>query len=224
MTWRAWRHRAACHDGVERFGAGRARQLGKAGPCAGVVLAAWALSLAAQAHAQTTPNTATLMQQANAGNAQAENDLGVDYNEGQGGLPRNPAKAAYWYEKSAKQGYASAENNLALDYETGGGGLPKDLVKAAYWYRQCAAQNGVTGAFCGMSLRRVQQKEQQVAAATPPPAQPAAPAVTALVVDNQQALQNLQRFWTLYFQASNAQVVDFGEPALVQPVSFGAKS
>ncbi len=224
MTWRAWRHRAACHDGVERSGAGRTRQLDKAGPCAGVVLAAWALGLTAQAHAQTTPNAATLMQQANAGNAQAENHLGVDYSGGYGGLPLDPAKAVYWFAKSAKQGNASAENNLALDYETGGGGLPKDLVKAAYWYRQCAAQNGVTGAFCGMSLHRVQMKEQQVAAATPPPAQLAAPAVTALVVDNQQALQNLQRFWTLYFQASNAQVVDFGEPALVRPVSFGAKS
>ena len=224
MTWRAWRHRAACHDSVERSGAGRARQRGKAGPCAGVVLAAWALSLAAQAHAQTMPNTATLMQQANAGNAQAENDLGADYNEGQGGLPRDPAKAAYWYEKSAEQGYARAEFNLGVDYNQGEDGLPQDPVKAVSWFRKAAAQGSKSAI---AALQRLQHPPQQVATVTtpPPPAPPPAPAtVSTPVADNQQALQNLQRFWTLYFQASNAQVVDFGEPALVQPVSFGAKS
>ena len=223
MTWRAWRHRAACHDGVERSGAGRARQLGKAGPCAGVVLAAWALSLAAQAHAQTTPNTATLMQQANAGNAQAECDLGIDYDYGKGGLPQDPAKAAYWYEKSAKQGYARAEFNLGIDYYKGEDGLPQNPDKAGYWFRKAAAQ-GLKPAIA--ALQRLQHPPPQVATVTtPPPAPPPAPAtVSTPVADNQQALQNLQRFWTLYFQASNAQVVDFGEPALVQPVSFGAKS
>ena len=223
MTWRAWRHRAACHDSVERSGAGRARQLGKAGPCAGVVLAAWALSLAAQAHAQTTPNTATLMQQANAGNAQAECDLGIDYDYGKGGLPQDLAKAAYWYEKSAKQGYARAEFNLGIDYYKGEDGLPQNPDKAGYWFRKAAAQ-GLKPAIA--ALQRLQHPPPQVATVTtPPPAPPPAPAaVSTPIADNQQALQNLQRFWTLYFQASNAQVVDFGEPALVQPVSFGAKS
>ena len=219
MTWRAWRHRAACHDSVERSGAGRARQLGKAGPCTGVVLAAWALGLTAQAHAQTTPNTATLMQQANAGNAQAECDLGIDYDYGKGGLPQDPAKATYWYEKSAKQGYAFAENNLGGDYNQGKDGLPQDPAKAIYWYREAAA-HGFKPAIA--ALQRLQHPPQQ-AVATPPPAAapPPAPAARAPVADNQQTLQALQRFWTLYFQASNAHVVDFGEPALVRPVGFG---
>ncbi|EQD26460.1 hypothetical protein B1A_12761 [mine drainage metagenome] len=167
---------------------------------------------------QMAQQTAALMQQANAGNPQAENTLGADYSNGVGGLPLDPAKAAYWIKQSAKQGYAAAEYNMGWYYENGMDDLPKDLAKAAYWYRQCAAQNFL---FCLARLRHVQQMAQPVAAATPPPAQPAAPAVTALVADNQQALQNLQRFWTLYFQASNAQVVDFGEPALVRPVDFG---
>ena len=216
MTWRAWRHRAACHDGVERSGAGRARQRGKAGPCAGVVLAAWALGLTAQAHAQTTPNTAALMQQANAGNAPAEYDLGVDYHRGEDGLPQDPAKAAYWYEKSAKQGYARAEFNLGVYYYKGKGGLPQDPAKAVSWFRKAAAQ-GLKPAIA--ALQRLQHPPPQVATVTTPPPAPAA--VSTPVADNQQALQNLQRFWTLYFQASNAQVVDFGEPALVRPVSFG---
>ena len=216
MTWRAWRHRAACHDGVERSGAGRARQRGKAGPCAGVVLAAWALGLTAQAHAQTTPNTAALMQQANAGNAPAEYDLGVDYHRGEDGLPQDPAKAAYWYEKSAEQGYARAEFNLGVYYYKGKGGLPQDPAKAVSWFRKAAAQ-GLKPAIA--ALQRLQHPPPQVATVTTPPPAPAA--VSTPVADNQQALQNLQRFWTLYFQASNAQVVDFGEPALVRPVSFG---
>ena len=290
MTWRAWRHRAACHDGVERSGAGRARQRGKAGPCAGVVLAAWALGLTAQAHAQTTPNTAALMQQANAGNAPAEYDLGVDYHRGEDGLPQDPAKAAYWYEKSAKQGFAPAEFNLGVDYHRGEDGLPQDPAKAAYWYEKSAMQGNAPAEFnlgvdyetgedglpqdpakaaywyeksakqgyaraefnLGVyyykgkgglpqdpakavswfrkaaaqglkpaiaALQRLQHPPPQVATVTTPPPAPAA--VSTPVADNQQALQNLQRFWTLYFQASNAQVVDFGEPALVRPVSFG---
>ena len=253
MTWRAWRHRAACHDGVERSGAGRARQRGKAGPCAGVVLAAWALGLTAQAHAQTTPNTAALMQQANAGNAPAEYDLGVDYHRGEDGLPQDPAKAAYWYEKSAKQGFAPAEFNLGVDYHRGEDGLPQDPAKAAYWYEKSAKQGYARAEFnLGVyyykgkgglpqdpakavswfrkaaaqglkpaiaALQRLQHPPPQVATVTTPPPAPAA--VSTPVADNQQALQNLQRFWTLYFQASNAQVVDFGEPALVRPVSFG---
>ncbi|MHB1950720.1 MAG: tetratricopeptide repeat protein [Acidiferrobacteraceae bacterium] len=158
------------------------------------------------------------MQQANAGNPQAENILGADYDNGEGGLPLDPAKAAYWIKRSAKQGYAAAEYNMGWYYENGMDGLPKDLAKAAYWYRQCAAQNFL---FCLARLRHVQQMAQQVTAATPPPVQPTAHAVATPVADHQQALQNLQRFWTLYFQASNAQVVDFGEPALVRPVGFG---
>ena len=157
------------------------------------------------------------------GYAPAEFNLGAHYDTGKGGLPQDPAKATYWYEKSAKQGYAPAEYNLGIDYDYGEDGLPQDPAKAVSWFRKAAAQGSKSAI---VALQRLQHPPQQVATVTtPPPAPPPALAVVSSpIADNQQALQNLQRFWTLYFQASNAQVVDFGEPALVRPVGFGAKS
>ena len=35
-----------------------------------------------------------------------------------------------------------------------------------------------------------------------------------------QTLQHLAQFWQLYFQKSNAQLIEFGEPALLEPVHF----
>ncbi len=35
-----------------------------------------------------------------------------------------------------------------------------------------------------------------------------------------ELLENLQKFWKLYFQNSNARLVEFGEPALLVPVTF----
>ncbi|MDE2343114.1 MAG: sel1 repeat family protein [Betaproteobacteria bacterium] len=183
------------------------------------------------------------MQQANAGNPVAEYNLAGAYFHGKGGLPRDPAKAVYWFKKSAAQGYPRAEyslgiayyqgrdpakamywfkksaaqgyplaeSNLGVAYYQGVGGLPRDPAKAVYWCKKSAAQ-GYQPAIAALH------------AIAAPPAQPSPqPARRAAepLADNQQTLQNLQRFWTLYFQASNAQVVDFGEPALVRPVSFG---
>ncbi|HEX7911946.1 MAG TPA: hypothetical protein VF534_28165 [Paraburkholderia sp.] len=35
-----------------------------------------------------------------------------------------------------------------------------------------------------------------------------------------RTLMNLKQFWTSYFQRSNAQLVEFGEPALLEPLSY----
>lgn len=35
-----------------------------------------------------------------------------------------------------------------------------------------------------------------------------------------QMLENLKKFWQLYFQKSNATLTEFGEPALLEPVAF----
>lgn len=35
-----------------------------------------------------------------------------------------------------------------------------------------------------------------------------------------QMLENLEEFWQIYFQKSNADLVEFGEPALLEPVTF----
>ena len=157
----------------------------------------------------------------------AESNLGASYFKGYGGLPRDPAKVVFWFQKAAAQGYASAEYNLGAFYVKGYGDLLRHPAKAVFWTQKAAAQ-GYKPAIA--ALQQLQRAQRQVAAATPLPAapptapasQPQAPAPPASpMADHQQIMQNLQRFWTAYFQASNAQVVDFGEPALVRPVGFG---
>ncbi len=222
-------------------------------------VAIFSLILITPVQAQTARNATALMQQAEAGNASAELDLGNGYQfgedglpknpleavkwyrkaaghglpqaefalgffyvNGKDGLPKNPLEAVKWYRKAAAQGFPQAEFNLGVVYGKGKDGLPKNRVEAMKWFRKAAAQ-GFRRAIA--VLQRLQHPPQQAVATTPPvAAPPPAPAARAPVADNQQtlqALQALQRFWTLYFQASNAHVADFGEPALVQPVGFG---
>jgi TPR repeat protein len=81
---------------------------------------------------------AALESAAEQGNAEAQSDLGLLYDHGQG-LPQNYAKATYWYRKAAGQGYAEAQYNLGLLYALGLS-VPKDYAKAAYWWRKVADQ------------------------------------------------------------------------------------
>jgi hypothetical protein len=100
--------------------------------------------------------------------------------------------------------------------------VPPNDVKARKWITLAAAHGDIQARQWIASHPANTVPPQTVASTPPQPAAPRAPAaVTPSVADNQQTLQNLQRFWTLYFQASNAQVVDFGEPALVRPVEYG---
>ncbi len=48
-------------------------------------------------------------------------------------------------------------------------------------------------------------------------------AASAGIADNQHLDQSLQLFWQAYFHDSNAKLVEFGTPALVQPVSFAGR-
>ena len=83
------------------------------------------------------------------GNADAEYNLGVLYDDGQG-VPLDYAKAVYWYRKAAAQGLAVAESNLGRFYGTGQG-TPRDDVKSVYWYRR-AANQGDTNAELNLGL------------------------------------------------------------------------
>ncbi len=259
------------------------------------LLAAVMMSLAAVAHAQTSPPLSRIMALAEKGNAKAEYDLGVYYDVGEGGLPKNPERAARWYMKSAGQGYRRAEYNLAycyhfgkdglpvnprlagqwygksaeqgywraefslaVDYRTGADDRPKSPGLARQWYRKSAAgasragwKNGFNLAFAydldagGLpkSRRLALNGFRKSAAQNHPPAIKAHRALGNAVArpqttvgrstlaaaaaraapagaDNQHLAQSLQLFWQAYFQHSNAQLVEFGTPALVQPVSF----
>ena len=65
------------------------------------------------------------------GEARAQYDLGVMYDQGQG-VQRSDAKAKEWYERAAQQGEARAQYNLGLMYLNGQGVQP-DFVTAYYW-------------------------------------------------------------------------------------------
>ena len=68
---------------------------------------------------------------AQAGNAQAQYELGRLHGRGLG-TEQSYSKAVFWYLKAAKQGYADAQHLLCLSYATGRG-VSKDRVKAYAW-------------------------------------------------------------------------------------------
>jgi TPR repeat protein len=85
------------------------------------------------------------LQKANAGDAIAQNNLGVMY-EGGEGVPQDYTQAAYWYRKAADQGSKEAQNNLGVMYAKSQG-IPQDYTQAAYWYRKAADQGSKEAQF-----------------------------------------------------------------------------
>ena len=73
------------------------------------------------------------------GNANAQYNMGVLYDEGYG-VEQDYAKARQWYEKAAAQNYAKAEHNLGIMYQSGHG-VEKSSAKAAEWFKR-AAEHG----------------------------------------------------------------------------------
>jgi TPR repeat protein len=90
-----------------------------------------------------------LRRQANAGDAEAQNRLGLLYAKGQG-APQNYHEAAKWYRKAAGQGFADAQYNLGVMYANGQG-VPQDDAESARWYRK-AADQGDAGAQYNLGL------------------------------------------------------------------------
>lgn len=94
------------------------------------------VGLAAPAIAADFHTTSAL---ANQGNASAQFNLGVMYDEGNG-VAQDTAKAFEWYQKAAEQGNASAQFNIGWMYEHTDG-VSQDSVKAVEWYRKAANQD-----------------------------------------------------------------------------------
>lgn len=84
-------------------------------------------------YAQNT-DIKTLIQKANQGNAEAQNNLGVAYYNGEG-VEQSYSKAVYWCQKSAEQGNADAQYNLGVAYYNGEG-VDKSYSKTVYWLRK----------------------------------------------------------------------------------------
>lgn len=75
---------------------------------------------------------------AGGGNAEAQNLLGILYDNGQG-VPRDAAEAVTWYRRAAEQGHASAQCSVGRRYHLGEGVQQKHF-EATKWYRLSAEQ------------------------------------------------------------------------------------
>ena len=68
-----------------------------------------------------------------------QKQLGDDLYQGRNGLGKNPAEAAYWYERAAERGHAGAQTMLGYLYYRGEG-VSQDYGKAFKWYKEAALQ------------------------------------------------------------------------------------
>jgi TPR repeat protein len=79
----------------------------------------------------------TYEQQAEQGNAEAMNGLGLIYSRGMG-VAVNETLALEWFKKSAQKGYGKAYYNMALLYKEGAEGVSKDLAKTLEYFEKAA--------------------------------------------------------------------------------------
>ena len=81
---------------------------------------------------------ADMLRSAEKGEAGAQYNLGLMYEQGYG-VAHDPRKAASWFEKAAERGEANAQYRLGSLYYHGQG-VPRDLTQAAEWYKKAAEQ------------------------------------------------------------------------------------
>jgi uncharacterized protein len=72
------------------------------------------------------------------GDAEAQYNLGVMYEQGQGVI-QDYGEAVKWYRLAAEQGDAGSQNNLGVMYAKGRG-VPQNYREAVKWYRLAAEQ------------------------------------------------------------------------------------
>ena len=72
------------------------------------------------------------------GDAEAQFNMGVMYDEG-AGVQQDLATAAVWYEKAAEQGFVDAQANIGMMYYHGQG-VPCDHKTAVGWLQMAADQ------------------------------------------------------------------------------------
>ena len=72
------------------------------------------------------------------GDADAQYNLGVMYDTGQG-VAQDYAEALKWYRRAAEQGHAAAQYNLGVVYGNGQG-VAQDYVQAHLWFNLAASR------------------------------------------------------------------------------------
>lgn len=108
------------------------------------ICAAWEPSWSAAATRDKGIDPA-LLAKANAGDAEAQYQLGNAYNYG-GKVRRDYAQALIWYRKGAEQGNADSEFQLGGLYHFGQG-VPQDSAQAFDWIMKAAKQGDTDAEF-----------------------------------------------------------------------------
>ena len=78
------------------------------------------------------------MPMAEAGNAEAQNNVGYMYEEGLG-VPQNYLMAMNWYRQAAESELAQAQHNMGMLYHHGYG-VAENLTEAFRWFKMAADQ------------------------------------------------------------------------------------
>ena len=117
-----------------------------------VVAVLTALVLCVPVQAQT-PEIDELRVRAEAGDAEAQFNLGTSYDDGRG-VPQDAAEAVRWFRLAADQGDAVAQNLLGTMYRNGED-VPQDDVLAHMWYSLSASR-----ATRGLRERAVQGRDR----------------------------------------------------------------
>ncbi|WP_319550282.1 tetratricopeptide repeat protein [Desulfogranum marinum] len=95
---------------------------------------------------------AWLEKAANQGHRDAQNKIGVCYQNGYGGT-KSLQKAAYWYAKAAELGDYSSMSNLA-GMLASGDGVPRDCRRAEQYFRRSADQIGQSSFGLGLMYQQ----------------------------------------------------------------------
>jgi uncharacterized protein len=103
------------------------------------------------------------MATAQAGDPEAQTNVGEIFERGLGGEP-NPEAAAVWYQKAADQGYSRALFDLGTLYEQGLG-VEKDRLKALNLYRRAWGVPEDNVMFTSAAQRQQQQMREELQAA-----------------------------------------------------------
>ncbi len=94
----------------------------------------------------TVETKASLEKRANAGDKDAQFELGAIYHDGQDDVPKNLALAQQWFEKASAQGEVRSQFNLGVMYYTGEIGK-QDYAKARDLFTKSAAQGNPRAQF-----------------------------------------------------------------------------
>jgi uncharacterized protein len=83
------------------------------------------------------PYRERLLERARKGEADAQFELGKNYETGRIGLPKDFSEALHWYREAAAQGNPYAEASLGILFNFGKG-VERDYFQAYVWYERAA--------------------------------------------------------------------------------------